>query len=94
MEDMHKVGDKLGVDWKKINYDQFCDGMETEEEHKDITKGNKEMTAKIVLAHLKEIPDYYTRLEKMEENAKKDKSEKEYENEGINLLKKKANERD
>ena len=87
---MRKVGDKLNVDWKKINYDQFCDGMEIEQEHKDITKGDRIMTARIVLSHLKEIPDYYTRLERMEENAKKDNSEKEYENEGIKLLKKKS----
>jgi hypothetical protein len=27
------------------------------------------MTGKIALAHLKEFPDYYTRLEKMEKEA-------------------------
>ena len=30
------------------------------------------MTAKIALAHLNEFPDYYTRLERMEEEAKLD----------------------
>ncbi|MEI7478557.1 MAG: DUF5661 family protein [bacterium] len=72
-----EVGDKLNVDWSRVSYDQFCQGMKVEQEHKDITKGDPEMTAKIVLAHLKEIPDYYTRLEKMEENGKRDKADKE-----------------
>jgi hypothetical protein len=30
------------------------------------------MTVKIALAHLKEFPDYYSRLERMEEEAKRD----------------------
>jgi hypothetical protein len=31
-----------------------------------------EKTGKIALAHLNEFPDYYTRLERMEEEAKRD----------------------
>ena len=30
------------------------------------------VTGKIALAHLNEFPDYYTRLERMEEEAKRD----------------------
>jgi hypothetical protein len=30
------------------------------------------VTAKIALAHLNEVPDYYTRLKAMEEQAKRD----------------------
>lgn len=48
------------------DFDQFKMGMKVELEHKDVTHGNREMTAKIVLAHLKEKPDYYTRLKKAE----------------------------
>ena len=39
-------------------------GLDVETEHEDITKGNKLQTAKIAAAHLKERPDYYTRLKK------------------------------
>ncbi len=60
-----KIGDKLGVDWKEVDLDEFCDGMFDEEEHKDVTGGDPVKTAKIVLAHLKEYPDYYTRLKKV-----------------------------
>lgn len=57
-----KVGDELGVDWKEVDLDEFCDGMFEEEEHKDITHGDPKKTAKIVLAHLKEDPKYYSKL--------------------------------
>ena len=48
------------------DYKQFCRGMAVELEHQDITHGDPYMTAKIVLAHLKELPDYYTKLKKVE----------------------------
>lgn len=34
--------------------------------HTNVTNDDSLMTGKITLAHLNEIPDYYTRLEKME----------------------------
>ena len=48
------------------DYKQFCMGMKVEMEHKDVTKGDPVTTAKIALAHLKEKPDYYTKLKKVE----------------------------
>jgi hypothetical protein len=66
-----EVGDKIGANWKNINLGQFSQGLKVETEHKDITKGCPILTGKIALAHLKEIPDYYTRLKKMEDGAKK-----------------------
>jgi Protein of unknown function (DUF5661) len=47
-------------------------GLTIEQEHgahdpeTDVTHDDEQMTAKIAWAHLKEIPDYYTRLAKME----------------------------
>ncbi len=35
-------------------------------EHRDVTRGSLTITGKIALAHLKELPDYYTRLSRME----------------------------
>jgi phage-related protein (TIGR01555 family) len=49
---------------------QFKMGMEVEREHKDVTHGDEIQTAKIVLAHLREKPDYYTRLQKVENSEK------------------------
>jgi hypothetical protein len=61
-----EIGDRLNVNWDKVNLDEFTQGINVEMEHVDITKGNLIITAKIALVHLKELPDYYTRLNKME----------------------------
>lgn len=72
----HKIGDELGVDWTRISPEEFRRGMETELEHgrrhpeTDITGDDLLLTGKIALAHLEEFPDYYTRLARMEEEAK------------------------
>lgn len=58
-----QVGDKLGVNWKEVDLDEFCNGMFHESEHDDVTGGSAEKTATIVLAHLKEHRHYYSRLE-------------------------------
>ena len=50
----------------KICPKEMKKGMEVEKEHNDITKGDKEMIHKIVMAHLKEDKHYYSKLEKME----------------------------
>jgi Protein of unknown function (DUF5661) len=38
----------------------------------NVTDDDPLVTGKIALAHLHEFPDYYTRLEQMEEQAKRD----------------------
>lgn len=60
------IGDKLKVNWGKVSLREFTMGMKVELEHRDVTKGDFIKTGKIALAHLKELPDYYTRLKKME----------------------------
>jgi hypothetical protein len=51
---------------KKYSLAQFKAGMRVETEHKNVTKGDPVKTAKIVIAHLKEVPNYYTKLKKVE----------------------------
>ncbi len=41
-------------------------GMAVEREHRDVTRGSIEKTARIAMAHLCERPDYYERLKKVE----------------------------
>jgi hypothetical protein len=71
-EEARKIGDELGVDWDKIDFKQFRLGMLVEREHgsknfkTNVTDDDPYMTAKIALAHLEELPDYYTRLKEME----------------------------
>lgn len=73
-----KIGAELGVDWARIELEEFRQGMEVELEHgrrdpaTDVTGDDLLLTGKIALAHLNEFPDYYTRLERMEEEAKRE----------------------
>ncbi len=71
-DEAKKIGEVLGVDWSKWDVEQFRMGMDVELEHgnvdphTNVTDNDPLLTGKIALAHLNEIPDYYTRLEAME----------------------------
>jgi hypothetical protein len=75
IEEARQVGDELGVDWNKIDLGQFLRGLEVELDHgardpdTDVTNDVLGLTGKIAWAHLKEFPDYYTRLDKLEAEA-------------------------
>ena len=71
-----EIGNKLGIDWGRINVEQFRTGLNVELEHglnapsTDVTGNDPILTGKIALAHLNEYADYYTRLKKIEREAK------------------------
>lgn len=71
-----EIGDRLNVNWNEVNLNEFAIGLNVELEHGsryftlNVTNDNPILTAKIALAHLREFPDYYTRLQKMEREAK------------------------
>jgi len=75
IDEAREIGDKLSIDWNKFDIDQFRMGLEVELEHgshdpeTNVTNNDPILTGKIAWAHLKEIPDYYTRLDKMEKEA-------------------------
>lgn len=77
-EEAKAIGDKLGIDWLKIDIEQFRKGIDVEFEHgttdlqTNITNDDPIMTGKITLAHLHEFSDYYDRLEEMEQAAEED----------------------
>jgi hypothetical protein len=74
-EEAQAMGEQLGITWKEFDVEQFRRGMVVELEHglrdpkTNVTDDDLFLTAKIALAHLNEFPDYYDRLEKMEEEA-------------------------
>jgi len=78
-EEARRIGEAIGIAWSGSLFDveQFRMGLEVELEHgqrdprTDVTHDDPILTAKIALAHLNEFPDYYTRLDKMEEEAKR-----------------------
>lgn len=79
-EEARRYGSEIGIDWDTAAFDveQFRMGMNVELEHglhdllTNVSDDEPNVTAKIALAHLNEFPDYYTRLEQMEEQAKRD----------------------
>jgi hypothetical protein len=74
-EEARSIGTQLNIDWSQIDLDQFRRGLEVELEHgafdpeTNVTGDDLVLTGKIAWAHLKEIRDYYTRLDKMEKEA-------------------------
>lgn len=71
-DEAKKIGDSIGVEWGKVDLEQFRMGLAVELEHgcldpqTNITCDNLDLTGKIALIHLKEVSDYYSRLKKVE----------------------------
>jgi hypothetical protein len=78
-DEARTIGEQIGIDWSNAPFDvdQFRRGMDVELEHglhdllTNVTDDDPLVTGKIALAHLNEFPDYYTRLERMEAEAKR-----------------------
>ena len=64
------------LDWDQIDLAQFRRGLEVELEHgahdpqTNVTNDDVLLTGRLAWAHLKEIRDYYTRLDRLEAEAK------------------------
>ena len=79
-EEARRIGEEIGIEWISSPFDveQFRMGMDVELEHglhdllTNVTGDEPTVTGKIALAHLKEFPDYYTRLARMEAEARRD----------------------
>jgi uncharacterized protein DUF5661 len=76
-EEAVAVATALGIDFDEVPFDleQFRRGMEVELEHglsdpvTNVTNDDPVVTGKIAWAHLREFPDYYDRLDRMEAEA-------------------------
>jgi hypothetical protein len=72
--DAERIGAAVGIDWSTAPFEaeQYRMGLEVELEHgshdpeTNVTNDDEILTGKIAWAHLKELPDYYTRLAAME----------------------------
>jgi hypothetical protein len=77
VEDARRIGSAIGIDWDASPFDveQYLMGLDVELEHgardpqTNVTNDDELVTGKIAWAHLKELPDYYTRLAVMEAEA-------------------------
>jgi len=69
------IGEQIGINWSTSRFpvEEFARGMIVEMEHgkinlsTNVTNDDVLLTGKIAWAHLNELPDYYTRLDRMEE---------------------------
>ncbi|HZD86902.1 MAG TPA: DUF5661 family protein [Gaiellaceae bacterium] len=83
-DEARRYGQEIGIDWTSAPFDveQFRIGMDVELEHglhdllTNVTDDDPHVTAKIALAHLNEFPDYYTRLERMEDDARREAAQR------------------
>jgi hypothetical protein len=72
-----QIGNKLKINFDVVDPKEWQYAMQVELEHgthnkrTNVTGNDLLKTGKIALAHLLEIPDYYVRLKKMEEQANK-----------------------
>ena len=77
-EEARSIGAQLNIDWTQIDLEQFRRGLEVELEHgardpeTNVTGDDLLLTGKIAWAHLKEIRDYYKRLDLMEAEAEEE----------------------
>jgi hypothetical protein len=80
VEEARRFGEEIGIDWASAPFDvdQFRIGMNVELEHgsqdprTNVTNDDPVTTGRIAWAHLNEFADYYTRLDAMEEQAKRE----------------------
>lgn len=74
-EEAREIGASIGINFDEFDIEQFRMGLGVELEHgsqdqqTNVTDNDLTVTGKIAWAHLKEIPDYYSRLNKMEAEA-------------------------
>jgi hypothetical protein len=74
IEDARRIGATIGIDWAASPFEpaQFLLGLRVELEHgardpdTNVTDDDELVTGRIAWAHLKELADYYTRLQAME----------------------------
>jgi len=79
-DEARRIGEQIGIDWdtSPFDVDQFRIGMNVELEHgsqdprTNVTHDDPVTTGRIAWAHLNEFADYYTRLDAMEEQAKRE----------------------
>jgi hypothetical protein len=77
VEGVKALGTKLGIKWEEVKFtpEAFLKGYNVELEHgkqdpeTNVTDNDEEATGKITWVHLKEDPEYYDKLEKLESGA-------------------------
>jgi hypothetical protein len=72
VEEAKRIGESLHIDWGQVDLEQFRQGLmgnpapNTLDPETGMAYDGVLLTGKVVLAHMQEFPDYFTRLEKLE----------------------------
>jgi hypothetical protein len=71
LEEAKRIGESLYIDWDQVDLEQFHQGVIENERQRvgnpeaGLTDDGILLAGKLVLAHVEEFPDYFTRLEKL-----------------------------
>ena len=74
-EEAKRIGETIHIDWEQIDLEQFRQGLMGNHEQAAIdpetglTYDGVLLTGKVILDHMQEFPDYFTRLEKLKAEA-------------------------
>ena len=74
-EEARRIGESLYLDWEQVDLEQFRQGLMENQAQEDtdpetgMPYDGVLQTGKVVLAHMQEFPDYFTRLEKLRAEA-------------------------
>jgi hypothetical protein len=74
-EEAKRIGESLYIDWDQIDLEKFRQGLmgnlkqRAVDPETELTYDGLLLTGKLVLAHMQEFPDYFTRLAKLKAEA-------------------------
>ena len=81
-EEAQRIGESLHLDWDHIDLEQFRQGLmgEVDQANMDPETGRTYdsilLSGKLVVAHMQEFPDYFTRLAKLKAEADRHRIQK------------------
>jgi hypothetical protein len=77
MDEAKLLAERMGIDFEELDTTaaEFLKGLNTELEHRFLTHGDPSDTALIAVDHLREDPEYYSKLIEMEADAPKKEDE-------------------
>jgi len=72
-DEAKRVGESLHIDWEQVDLEEFRQGLmgnhkqDAVDPETGLTYDGVLLTGKVVLTHMEEFPDYFTRLAKLKE---------------------------
>jgi hypothetical protein len=73
LDQAKRVGESLHIDWEQVDLEEFRQGLMGNDKpgaidpDTGLAYDSVLLTGKIILAHMEEFPDYFTRLAKLKE---------------------------